>query len=264
MITFLNTYSPNPIVFEVFGVSIMWYGVLIALGVLLAASIAYWRAPKHEIPREKILDLSIICLIAGVVGARAYYVAFNWGAYSGDFAKIINIRLGGLAIHGGLLAGFLIALILCRLWKMKPLNTFDLFVPGIALAQSVGRWGNYFNSEAHGGPTGLPWGIPINGEMVHPTFLYESILCFALFLVLILIDNKRSFAGQTFLSYCALYSSGRFFIEGLRTDSLMLGAFKQAQVLSTSVFIISLAALILLGRAANSRGKIFDSRRIIS
>jgi phosphatidylglycerol:prolipoprotein diacylglycerol transferase len=255
--TFLNSYIPGPVAFEVFGISIMWYGILIGAGILFAAVIIYKRAPKHEIKSDKTLDILIVCLLAGVVGARAYYILFNWSQYSGDFAKIINLRLGGLAIHGGLIFGFLAALILCRLWKMRPLNVFDLFVPGIALAQSVGRWGNYFNSEAHGGPTELPWGIPINGQMVHPTFLYESIWCFILFLVLIFIDNRRIFEGQTFLCYGALYSLGRFFIEGLRTDSLMIGIFKQAQVLSVFVFIVCLVAFIVLGKAARRKGKIF-------
>ena len=259
---FLNTYTPDPVAFEVFGFSIMWYGVIIGAAMLLGAIVTYNRAPKYEIPKEKSLDMTIICLIAGVIGARLYYVAFNWGAYSGDFMKIINLRLGGLAIHGGLIFGFLMLFLLCKLWKMKPLNVFDLYVPSIALAQSIGRWGNYFNSEAHGGPTDLPWGIPVGGQMVHPTFLYESIWCFLLFLILIFLGNRRSFEGQTFFFYGLLYSFGRFFIEALRTDSLMLGMFKQAQVISVLVFIICLAALMTLGKSSKARGRIYFSRRM--
>jgi len=259
---FLNTYIPDPVAFEVFGFSVMWYGVIIGAAILLGAVAAYVRAPKYEIPGEKTLDMMIICLIAGVIGARLYYVVFNWGDYSEDFMKIINLRLGGLAIHGGLICGFLAAFLICKLWKMRPLNVFDLFAPSIALAQSIGRWGNYFNSEAHGGPTELPWGIPIDGQMVHPTFLYESIWCFILFLVLIFIGNRRSFEGQIFLLYGMLYSLGRFFIEALRTDSLMIGMFKQAQVMSVVVFIICLVALIMLGKSAKTRGRIYFSRRV--
>jgi phosphatidylglycerol:prolipoprotein diacylglycerol transferase len=235
----------------------MWYGILIAFGIMLGSVIAYKRAPKHDISPDKILDILIISLPASIVGARVYYIAFNFGEYSGDLMKIINIRLGGLAIHGGLLAGFLACLIICRFVKVRQLNAFDLFAPCVALGQAIGRWGNYFNSEAYGSPTTLPWGIPIGGEMVHPTFLYESIWCFLLFLILIYIDNRRSFDGQTFLCYGMLYSAERFFVEALRTDSLMLGPYKQAQIFSAAAFVICLTALIKLSRNAKKRGKIF-------
>ena len=262
MIAFWNTYVPDPVAFSPFGIDIMWYGVLIGAGVLLAAFVAYRRAPIHEIAPEKALDIMIICLPVGIIGARAYYVLFNWADYSGDFMKIINVRLGGLAVHGGLLAGFLACLIICRVREMGPLNIFDLFAPCIALGQSIGRWGNYFNSEAHGGPTELPWGIPVDGLMVHPTFLYESIWCFFMFFALVFIDNRRSFEGQTFLSYGMLYSFERFFVEILRTDSLMLGIFKQAQVLSLVVFAACLAGTIALSKKARGRGRIYFGRRV--
>lgn len=261
MIGFWNAYIPEPVAFTVFGLAIMWYGILIGLGVLLSAAVAYRRAPKHDIKPDKAIDIMIICLPIGIIGARAYYVLFNWVDYSGDFMKIINIRLGGLAVHGGLLAGFLTCLVICKLLGMTPLNVFDLFAPCIALGQSIGRWGNYFNSEAHGGPTELPWGIPVGGQMVHPTFLYESIWCFIIFLVLIAIDNRRTFEGQTFLFYGMLYSLERFFVESLRTDSLMIGIFKQAQVLSAVVFAGCLAGAIMLGKNARGRGRIYFGRR---
>ena len=144
--------------------------------------------------------------------------------------------------------GFIIVMILCSIWKIRPLNVLDLAAPCIAVAQSIGRWGNYFNSEAHGGPTDLPWAITVNGQSVHPTFLYESIWCFLLFLFLIYIDNRRRFEGQTLLLYCGLYSAERFFVEGLRTDSLMIGPFRQAQVLSATVIILCVIAYIILYR----------------
>ena len=254
---FLRDYTPDPVAFSIFGIDIMWYGILVGLGMLIASTVSYKRAPKHEIKSDKILDILIICLPAGIIGARLYYVAFNFGDYSGDFLKIVNIRLGGLAIHGGLIVGFLACFLLCLLWNMRPLNVFDVFAPGIALGQSIGRWGNYFNSEAHGGATSLPWGIPVGGEMVHPTFLYESVWCFILFFILIAIDNRRTFMGQTFFSYGMLYSFERFFVEALRTDSLMLGVFKQAQIMSATVFVICLLALIIIGRTERTKGKIF-------
>jgi len=137
------------------------------------------------------------------------------------------------------------------------LNLLDLAAPSIAIAQSIGRWGNYFNSEAHGGPTNLPWAIVVDGQKVHPTFLYESIWCFLLFLVLLYVDSNRKFEGQTFLLYGILYSLERFFVEGLRTDSLMLGPFRQAQLLSAGVFILFTVIYILMRRKNKNRNRIF-------
>ena len=249
--------TPNPVAFKIFGMDIMWYGVIIASAMVLAVIILYRRAPIHKISSEKSLDFVLICVPLGVIGARLYYVIFDWENYAGDFYKTINIRNGGLAIHGGLILGFLAAILLCRLWDIRPLNLLDLAAPSIAIAQSIGRWGNYFNQEAHGGPTDLPWGILIDGQKVHPTFLYESIWCFLLFFVLIFIDNNRKFEGQTFLLYGILYSIERFFVEGLRTDSLMLGPLKQAQVLSASVFVIFLVIYIIQRRKNRYRNRIF-------
>ncbi len=249
--------TPNPIAFTIFGIDIMWYGIIIALAMVLAVVIIYWRAPIHRISSERTLDFVLITVPAGVIGARLYYVFFDWNFYAGDFYKIINIRNGGLAIHGGLILGFLVAVLLCKIWDIKPLNLLDLTVPAVAIAQSIGRWGNYFNQEAHGGPTDLPWAISVDGQMVHPTFLYESIWCFLLFLVLILVDNHRKFEGQIFLLYGMLYSLERFFVEALRTDSLMIGSLKQAQVLSAIVFFIFLIVYIIMRRKNKYKNRIF-------
>lgn len=237
---------PNPVAFSIFGIDVMWYGLLIAMAIVLATLITYKRAPVHGLSPDRILDFVLICVPAGIVGARLYYVAFNWEQYSGDFFKIINLRLGGLAIHGGLLLGLGTAAILCVIWKLRPFDVLDLVIPSIALAQSIGRWGNYFNSEAHGGPTDLPWAVTINGIGYHPTFLYESLWCLLLFFLLLYVDNHRKFQGQTFLLYGILYSLERFFVEALRTDSLMLGSFKQAQVLSLTVIAIFAITYVIL------------------
>ncbi len=237
---------PNRVAFRIFGIDIMWYAILIAAAIVLATFITYKRAPRHGLVPDQILDFVLICVPMGIVGARLYYVIFNWQQYSGDFLKIINLRQGGLAIHGGLLFGLGTAVVLCIIWKIKPLEVLDLAIPSIALAQSIGRWGNYFNSEAHGGPTDLPWAVTIDGATYHPTFLYESIWCLLLFFLLIYVDNHRKFQGQTFLLYGILYSVERFFIEALRTDSLMLGSFKQAQVLSLTVIVTFTIVYVLL------------------
>ena len=243
---------PEPVAFTIFGIDIMWYAVLITSGMIIATVICCIRAPKHDLTSDQIINFVIICIPAAIIGARLYYVVFNWSFYAGDIKKILNIRGGGLAIHGGLIFAFIAVCILCAVWKLRPLNVLDLAVPCIAIAQAIGRWGNYFNSEAHGGPTDLPWAITVNGQSVHPTFLYESIWCFLLFFFLIYVDNRRKFEGQTLLLYGILYSAERFFVEALRTDSLMIGPFKQAQVLSLSVIVICIIAYVILYRRCKS------------
>ncbi len=254
-------FVPNPIAFEIFGLEVRWYGILIAIGMVLGALLLYKRAPKHNLESEKMLDLIIWGIPLGIIGARIYYVMFNLSSYVSpdgniNFLKVINIRLGGLAVHGGLIFAFVGVVFLCRHYKYNPIDVLDVAVPGIALAQSIGRWGNFFNSEAHGGPTNMPWGILVDGQMVHPTFLYESLWCLGLCIFLIYIDNRRKFVGQTFLLYASLYSLERFFVEGLRTDSLMLGPLKQAQVLSLLVIIVSLLAYYYLARRKKKSNEI--------
>lgn len=244
---------PNPVAFTIFGLDIMWYGVIIASGIIIATAIIYKRAPKHDLNSDKMLDFILISVPAGIIGSRLYFVIFNWGMYKGDILSIVNLRLGGLAIHGGLIFGLGTAAVLCFLYKIRPLNLMDLTVPSIALAQSIGRWGNYFNSEAHGGPTDLPWAVTVGNQTYHPTFLYESIWCFLLFLFLIYVDNRRQFEGQVFLLYGMLYSLERFFIEALRTDSLMIGPFKQAQVLSLCIIIVFTVTYIILYRRSKQK-----------
>lgn len=252
----------EPIAFTLFGFDIMWYGLLISFAMILAVAITYHRSEQHDIPREKTLDFVLICIPIGIIGARFYFVIFNWENYSGDFLEIINIRNGGLAIHGGLIFGIATAAILCVIWNFKPYNVLDLAAPGIVLAQSIGRWGNYINQEAYGSPTDLPWAITVDGVTVHPTFLYESIWCFLLFFLLIFIDNRRKFEGQVFLLYGILYSVERFFVEALRTDSLMLGSFfKQAQLMSLTIIIVFTVVYIIKRNKASHKGRLFSSRR---
>ena len=225
--------APDPVAFSIFGLDVMWYGLLIGIGFILATMICYKRAKNHGIDPDFILDLVIWMIPTAIIGARAYYVIFSWDLYADDWTKIFDTREGGLAIHGGLIACFIVAYFVCRRHKVNFLNAADLVAPTIALAQSIGRWGNFFNEEAHGGPTDLPWAQIIDGIGYHPTFLYESVWCFALFWFLLWMDqHKRKFNGQIVCLYGILYSVERFFVEGLRTDSLMLGPLRQAQVLS--------------------------------
>lgn len=247
----------DPVAFVILDIEVRWYGILIAVGMLLGLLLAQRRAHSHEINPERVIDLALISIPVGVVGARLYYVVFNWAYYQGDFFKMIDIRSGGLAIHGGLLFGLITAAICCRIWKIQPLNFLDLIAPSLALAQSIGRWGNYINQEAFGKPTNLPWAIEINGQSVHPTFLYESIWCFLLFIALLLIARNRNFIGQIFLLYGILYSLERFFVEELRTDSLMLGSFKTAQLVSATIIILFLLLYIYMNRRYGRKHRMF-------
>ena len=236
----LNT--PDPIAFTIFGLDVRWYGVLVALAIAVAIIWGYVRFPKHGMKSDDLLDAVIIAVPLGIIGARLYYVLFRWQYYAGDPASVFNIRGGGLAVHGGLILGFLAAYFVCRHKKISFLDSLDTVAPGIALAQAIGRWGNFFNGEAHGGPTDLPWSVMIDGTGYHPTFLYESLWCLALFFVLWKIDDSKRFPGQIICLYGIFYSVERFFVEALRTDSLMIGPFKQAQVLS--LVVIALCAVL--------------------
>ena len=181
--------APDPTAFTLLGFDIRWYGICVGLGFILAIYVSYIRAPRYGIKSDYILDLAIWMIPAAVIGARAYYVLFHWHYYSGDFWRILDIRSGGLAIHGGLILGIITAFCFCKQKKIDFPVMADLILPSVALAQSIGRWGNFFNSEAHGGPTTLPWAIEVQGELVHPTFLYESLWCFALFWFLLFVSG---------------------------------------------------------------------------
>lgn len=228
----------NPVAFNILGLEIRWYGILIAFGMLLGIKIAMIQAKKNSIKEESILDIVLWAIPASIIGARIYYVIFNWQYYKFDFFKIINTRLGGMAIHGGLIGGVLAIHFICKFKKLDFIKMLDIIVVGLPLGQAIGRWGNFINKEAHGGPTNLPWGIIVDGQKVHPTFLYESIWDFALFMFLLHISKKKEYKGQVFVLYAIIYSVGRFFIEGLRTDSLMIGPIRTAQLISLGSIIV--------------------------
>lgn len=220
------------VAFTIFGIDVMWYGILMATGMILGTLIAIKEAKRVGIKEDYILDLAIIAIPAGLICARLYYVLFNWGYYSNNPSQILNFRGGGMAIHGALIGGVLAGYIFSKYKKLDFFKLADTVMLGMPLAQSIGRWGNFINQEAHGGPTNLPWGIMVNGVKVHPTFLYESIWDFGIFVFLWIFRKKKSYEGQVIVLYAILYSLGRFFIEGLRTDSLMIGPFRMAQVIS--------------------------------
>ncbi len=243
----------DPIAFELFGIQIRWYGIFIATGLMLATLLILKRAKKLGFEEDTIIDLVIVCMPSAIIGARTYYVLFNWSFYQGDFMKMINIRGGGLAIHGGVIAGVLAGWIYTRIKKLDFTKLIDICAPGLILGQAIGRWGNFFNNEAHGGPTDLPWGIIVEGQKVHPTFFYEFVWNLLVLGVLLKYRDKKKFDGEVFLLYLGLYSVGRFFIEGLRTDSLMLGPLRIAQVVSISLIAFGFGLIWFIRKRVSNK-----------
>ena len=240
------------VAFSIFGIDIMWYGVLMATGMILGTYLALKEAKRVGISEDDVLNLAICAIPSGVIGARLYYVIFNWSYYSQYPSQILNFRGGGMAIHGALIGGILAGFIYTKVKNINFFKMADIALIGMPLAQAIGRWGNYINREAHGGPTNLPWGIMVDGVKVHPTFLYESIWNFGIFIFLWTFRKKKKYEGQVAAYYIILYSLGRFFIEGLRTDSLMLGNLRMAQVISLVGVIGGIIAHIYLSKKNNN------------
>jgi phosphatidylglycerol:prolipoprotein diacylglycerol transferase len=223
----------NPVAFKLFGLEVRWYGILISVGVIIGTILALRESKRIGIEEDTLIDLLLYAIPISLLGARAYYVIFSWDYYKNDLIQIFNFRGGGLAIHGAIIAGIIVVVVFCRKRKVDFWEIVDICAPSLILGQAIGRWGNYINQEAYGRPTNLPWGIIIDGVKVHPTFLYESIGDFLVFLFLLWYrKNKSKVPGEVFLLYLILYSAIRFFIEGLRTDSLMMGSIRVAQLVS--------------------------------
>ncbi len=254
--------SPGPTLVELGPLTIRWYGLLIASAVLIGVSLSQYLAKRRNVDPNLIGDLAIWLVIAAIPCARLYYVLFEWEQYAQRPEDIIAIWKGGIAIHGAILGGLLAALIFARINKISFWMLTDLVAPSLILGQAIGRWGNFFNSEAFGSPTDLPWKlyIPpqqrppgyINFEYFHPTFLYESLwdlMVFALLMTLFFRDLKRKpplKVGTLFLVYMVAYSLGRVWIEGLRTDSLMFGPLRMAQLVSLGLITLGLFGLAWL------------------
>jgi phosphatidylglycerol:prolipoprotein diacylglycerol transferase len=254
--------SPGPILFELGPFTVRWYGLLIASAVLIGVSLSQDLAKRRNVNPDLLGDLAIWLVLSAIPAARLYYVLFEWEQYSKRPDQIIAIWNGGIAIHGAIIGGTLAALIFARLKKVSIWQLADLVVPSLILGQAIGRWGNFFNSEAFGRPTNLPWKlyIPpqqrpldfINFEYFHPTFLYESLwnlMVFGILMTLFFRDlKKRSHlkVGTLALIYMVAYSAGRVWIEGFRTDSLMIGLLRIAQIVSLSAIALGLLGLAWL------------------
>ncbi len=221
--------------------TIHWYAILINLGIVFAIVLARAQAKSQGLNPDTAYDITLVALPIGIIGARLWYVAFNLPYYLDNPGQIFQPWLGGLAIHGGLIFGILAGYIYTKIKKIDFLSWADIAAPGIAIAQAVGRWGNYINQEAYGYETNLPWAIFVDGAYRHPTFLYESIWNIILASILIyILRSKRKYKGQIIILYGIGYSIGRFWIEGLRTDSLMLGSLRVAQLVSIVTIVFSI------------------------
>ena len=280
--------SPGPEIINLGNLTLKWYGLLISISVLLGLFISKKLANYRDINPEYISDILPQLVISSIIGARIYYVVFEWRQFSGNnffsyiqffnysikIPSIFAIWEGGIAIHGALIGGFITIIIFCKSNKISLRLFLDVIMPSLILGQSIGRWGNFFNNEAFGIPTNLPWKlfIPlkyrplefINFNYFHPTFLYESLWNFLIFLLLIYIFNRQTKTnivrpGYISCIYLIAYSFGRFWIEGLRTDSLCIGAIpplcenglKVAQFVSIFLFSSGLIGIFFLNFKLN-------------
>ena len=230
----------------VLGKDIYWYGIIICAGFILAALYVNSRTKDFGITSDNLTDCLIICVPLGIICARIYYVVFEWGYYAQHPGEIIAIWKGGIAIYGGIIGTLIGLFVYSRVKKLSLASLCDLAAFGLLIGQCIGRWGDFVNGEAHGGPTTLPWGMTIDGQsMVHPTFLYESLWNLAGFVLLHFYSKKRRFKGEIALLYAAWYGAGRAWIEGLRTDSLYIGSVRVSQLLA---IISCVAAIAVLAR----------------
>ncbi len=244
----------NSVAFTIGTWPVYWYGILISAALLIGMFLAQRLAKSRGYDVDKLWSVLLLMVPAAVVGARLYYVLFRWDLYGGDPLTILKVWHGGLAVHGGILGGLLAILIGCKIWKLDFFGVLDCVAPALALGQAIGRWGNFFNGEAYGGVTSLPWGIHVAADpyLHHPTFLYESIWDFLLFLLLLAVFKRSKRTGNVACLYFMIYSVGRFFIESLRTDSLMIGPLKQAQVISVCLFVLAAVIFWLRNRKKES------------
>ena len=262
------TLTISPVAFKLGNLSVKWYGVIMAVAIILAVSMAIVEGRKRQIESDDFMDLLLWAVPIGYVGARIYYVIFEWNYYSQHLDQIIAIWNGGIAIYGGLLAGLAVLLVFCYKRMLPPFLMLDVITPGVMAAQILGRWGNFINQEAHGGPTTLAFlqslhlpnfiisQMKIGGIYYQPTFLYESFFnLIGLLIILFLRHKKHLFKqGEIFMLYLAWYSVVRFFVEGMRTDSLyLMGSIRVSQMLSVILLIVVICLFIYRRRVVKPK-----------
>lgn len=246
----------NPVAFEIFGKPIYWYGIIISLGVLIGIYLAMREAKRLELDSEIIIDFCLLAIPLAIIGARLYYVVFQWDVYKNNPIDAIKIWEGGLAIYGAVIGGVIAALIFTKWRKIDFWTLADIAAPSLILGQALGRWGNFFNQEAYGyAVTNPAWQwfpaavfIERNQQWHMATFFYESMWNFIVFLFLMFYRKRKKRHGEVFIFYLILYSCGRVVIEGLRTDSLYWGSFRVSQLLSALLIVIGIAMLVIRRR----------------
>ena len=271
------TIQVDPVAFRIGTFEVYWYGILIAAAMILCGWLAVRHSKSNKFSEDLVYDVLLVSLPSAIIGARLYYVFCEWEYYSQDIRRIFDTRSGGLAVYGGILGAVLGTYIMCRIRKIPFSTVLDYCIVYIPLGQAIGRWGNFFNQEAFGTTTTLPWGMTsskishyletycpdLDPSMpVHPTFLYESLCTTAIFLVLLLAvrpNSERRF--ETASVYMVLYGIARFFIEGLRTDSLYIGntSIRTSQLLSL-IFVIVALAYIAYARTQKFEKKGFPQK----
>jgi phosphatidylglycerol:prolipoprotein diacylglycerol transferase len=266
-----ETFEPiNPVAFSLGPIAVHWYGVIIGLGLALALFLAIKEENRRGLKKDTFADLMIWAIPIAIISARLYYVIFELGYYAQHPGDILQIWNGGLAIHGALIGAVITTYIFAKKRKISFWKIADIAAPSIILGQAIGRWGNFINQEAHGGevtrsfleglylPNFIINQMNIDGIYYHPTFLYESIWNLAGFVLLLLLRRVNFRRGELFLTYVIWYSIGRFVVEGLRTDSLMLGSLRMAQTISIALVIGALAILIYRRKMNQAEARYLD------
>ncbi|MGY0693555.1 prolipoprotein diacylglyceryl transferase [Virgibacillus sp. FSP13] len=261
---------------EIGPLTIYWYGVIIAFGAFLGLYLATRESDRLGLKKDLVVDLVVFAIPIAIICARIYYVIFEWEQYEGGtWWDVFAIWNGGIAIHGALIGAVLTAIVFSRVKKVSFWQLADVLAPGIILGQAIGRWGNFMNQEAHGGPITeatynsfhqyLPDFIMnqmcIDGIMYHPTFLYESFWDILVFIFLLFLRRFNPVRGEVFLSYAMTYSVGRFFIEGMRTDSLVSGGLRAAQVISIVIIVVGIALIIYRRKSGMAKYR-YDGTKI--
>lgn len=257
---FLNlSFTINRVAFSIGNFSIYWYGIIIALGLALAILYSTNECKRVELKTDDFFNMLLIALPVSIVCARLYYVIFSWETYSDDLMSIFDIRSGGIAIYGAVIGASLVVILYCLKKKINVGLVLDILAVGLLIGQAIGRWGNFVNGEAFGGETSLPWAMTIQrglsnvANMVHPTFLYESLWNCIGIIILILYKRIKEFNGELFCVYMVWYGIGRAMIEGLRADSLYIGNFRVSQLLAIACIAIGLILIIKNRLAFNNK-----------
>lgn len=255
-------FSINPEIYITDSYSIKWYGIIICLAFIVSVVLALRSCVKYGITKDDLLDYILITVPCAIIGARLYYVIFSLDTYKDDWLDVFKIWEGGLAIYGGVIATVIAVAVVSRVKKQSLIKMLDFALPYIILGQAIGRWGNFVNQEAYGSSTTLPWGMTGNviarefgTELVHPTFLYESLWCFFAFAVMMILRKRFTEKGQMTAMYMIFYGAERTLVEGLRTDSLMLGSIRVSQWLSA---ILCAAGVVILLYIAGKRKRSLD------